>query len=502
MADEFDDLRSKFGVGDGFDDLRQKFGGGGAPAAAQPARLSSGEAGPQARRAATLRPPGPREHTDEELGIGGAPKVDSSLLAPQATRPIDMFPGSEAWKEIQAARAAQGLPPARTPEEAGDVAVQTGVLGMGAGALAGPVLRALGAGPAVQSIGSGAIGGGVASKTGGGDFTTGAALGALTGGISAARARSLGVPAAEPSYGAQPVNARRAIRDVTKGATKAPVRLVKEIKFKAGEEGERLTQVLGELPEARRAITVNARTNPAAAEKTLTNVIDTAVDANDAAFAAIQRQHGGVPLQPIAERLAGLEERLNLQGRGVAADAVNRVRTDLLKRYGSSPEGLAEAKLTAQQVRNIRNDMGTIADPARAITPNTRRQALGKIYDVLNKEIDDVAANTRGVNLGEFKARNRQISTLIPVRDALRHRAEAEAERSLGAKLKAIPGDVVRRGVREVGDVINTADDFAPTPAAPAAAVPIRTRAPEPPEPVRKRKEDDEEESEPLARNP
>jgi len=152
----------------------------------------------------------------------------------------------------------------------------------------------------------------------------------------------------------------------------------------------------------------------------------------------------------------------------VAADAVNRVRTDLLKRYGADPEGLATAKLSAQQIRNIRNDMGTVADPARTIKPNTRRQALQQIYSVLNKEIDDVAAETRGVNLKDFKARNRQISTLIPVRDSLLARAEAEADFGIMKRAKAAPGNAVRRAIREVAYDVSEAP---PVPGAVAGAL-------------------------------
>lgn len=430
-------------TGGGFDpDAYLKSKGAPAPAA----RLASTDAGPEARRAASLRPPGPRPLTAEQAGTMSGPQTEAiTRVGPAAILPGQSFEAQREALSVSEQPAADesfenfafmaSMIPAGA---AGKIA------GGAAGSLAGKVLpRAVA--PALVPVASGAAAGAAASKTMGGDATTGALLGGAFGALPGVANVVAG-------------GAKRAVGDITRGARKAPARLTNEVKFKAGEEGATLAEVLTEIPVARRAVTVKAKTNPAAAAKDLDGVINKAVDANDAAYAAMQRQHGGVPLQPIAEKLAGLEERLNLQGRGVAADAVNRVRTDLLKRYGSSPEGLETAKLTAQQIRNIRNDMGTVADPARTIKPNTRRQALGKIYQVLNQEIDDVAANTSGVKLDEFKQRNRQISTLIPVRDALKHRAEAEAEMSLGAKIKRIPGDVVRRGARELDDTLSVVE--------------------------------------------
>jgi hypothetical protein len=224
----------------------------------------------------------------------------------------------------------------------------------------------------------------------------------------------------------------------------------------AGEGNAEIAKVADELPGVGKALRTQAKTNPKAAHDVTDKALTDLVDKNSADFAAIQRQHGGVPLQPIAERLAGLEERLNKQGRGVSADAVNRVRTDLLKRYASDPNvGLADVKLSTQQIRNIRNDMGTIVDPARNIKPNTRRDALSKIYSILNKEIEDVAADTSGVDVNALKTRNRQISTLIPVRDALAERVDKllDKETSLfdiPGLIKKYPGKMAKAAVRRL----------------------------------------------------
>lgn len=606
-------------------------------AAPEPEKPAGVDMGPEARRARSGRAPGPRSLTSEEAGTSAGP-ITTKLSPAQiktggafgdnAGKVVATIPGVTLADREQDLEAAAPLPDrynvlpgglTMAPPEMGgppDSAFRSGldpkrkhrlmaeldpgflqanrdkfyqldqfevdpvaqmVVAGRAGRLAGEAVAPIASraaatgrlGAAAARVGVPAVEGAVASKTLGGDLASGAAIGAaipLIGGVfRAAR------------------GGRNLTKDITRGTTKAGKRLTDDVKFKAGEGGSELTEVLAESPVARRAVVVKAKTAPAEAAKDITKVIDEATGANDAAYAAIQRQHGGVPLQPIVQRLEGLEGRLNRQGFGVEADAVGRVRADLLKRYGrdlpdaaateaeqaaivaaenrlaslrertaaasakaeelrssgtterslfeearkiDAPQGReptlleqaraldapvsrraaadagraevsaaraterasadaareslaaadAEAnrlarmtskaerdfnrlttskkdpvdvRLSAQQVRNIRNDMGTVADPARTIKPNTRRKALVRIYGVLNKEIDDVAANTRGVNLSEFKARNRRISTLIPVRDALRARAESEADLGFMARMKAKPGKAIGRAIRE-----------------------------------------------------
>lgn len=393
------------------------------------------------------------------LNLRDQPKPD--VLFPSGA-PKRFVPGSHEEQEANAAlRESLRLPRGeRENPLANDIIGQgivTGLPAHGASVLAGTALKALGAPAAVERIGAAAVGGGTASKLAGGDFGPGALLGAAFPAAGALARRAGAV--------------RNLTKEVTKGATKAPAKQANEVKFRAREEGGTLHEVLAEVPEARRAVMTQAKTNPGAAEKTLTKVVDDATDLNSADFAAMQRQHGGVNLAPINDQLKGLEERLNLQGRGVAADAVGRFRRDLLKpkRYGLegkvlTDEQIATQKIGAQSLRNIRNDLGEKIQPAngKPIRGNNRRFAEARIMGVINKEIEDVAANTRGVDVNALRTRNRQISTLIPVRDALRARAESQAELPLTTKLKKAPGQAIRRGVRELTYDVGELPDVSP----------------------------------------
>ena len=397
MADEIDDILGPEKPASGGDDIDAILG-------EAPPEVS-GLAGP--RRVGRMEAPSFRK-SDDELDLETpAPYGGRQILAPLPifTQKPEVVPGvTRPFDPMEADPIAQG------------VATST-VLGPIGRTISAALPRA--AAPAVAA-GEGAL----ASKSMGGSALTGGALGGAFGLLGVA------AKAATPAAAAGRAEARLA-KDVNRGVTKAGARAANDVKFKAGEGNADLAQVADELPEVGKALKTQAKTNPKAAHKVTAKAVDDLTDANDADFARIQRQHGGVPLQPIAERMAGLEERLNQQGLGVAADAVQRMRTDLLKRYGSGPEGLATAKLTAQQIRNIRNNLSTVMDPARAIKPNTRRAAEAKIHQLLNKEIEDVAADTRGVDVDALRARNRQISTLIPVRNALAERAEKLTDRDI-----------------------------------------------------------------------
>lgn len=392
------------------------------------------------------RPAQPRERSDEELGLDAGPQFSPDILGrPRTTSPVyparpevptDLTPGmhTRPADPMEADPIAQGVA----------TSAVLGPVGKVVGAAVKPVLGAATA-PAI-----GAAEGAAASKSMGGSALAGAALGGVFGAIGGA-AKGLTPEAA----GARGV--ARLEKDITKGVpgSKATARLTNDVKFQGADK---IADVAKDLPRVDKALRTQARSNPGAAHAVVDETVTHLTDKNSADFAAMQRQHGGVPLQPMAERLAALQERLNQQGRGVEADAVNRVTTDLLRRYGSGEAGLAEAKLTMSQIRNIRNDMGTVADPARNIKPNTRRQALSKVYAILNKEIEDVAANTRGVDVEALAARNRQISTLIPIRDTLAERAAKLADKDapgLIQRAKQAPGRAVDRLKREADYAIS-----------------------------------------------
>jgi hypothetical protein len=142
-----------------------------------------------------------------------------------------------------------------------------------------------------------------------------------------------------------------------------------------------------------------------------------------------------------------LETKLTNQGHGVQADAAARFRDDLLNRYGAS--GTPGVKLTSEQIRNIRNDIGDIAFPGGGQKPKGARAAQSDIYNQVNEAIEEVAKQTQGVDTAAFKARNRQIATLLPTQKALASRAGSAADREISTFQRA------KEGVRGAATRIN-----------------------------------------------
>lgn len=405
------------------------------------------------RRAAAGMSPGPKDIVDE----GEGPEYDVSKRTiggqiPGLTR--NAIPGSTAARTQDVM---EGDPLAQT------VVTSTllGPVGNAATGAAKPLLGAL-TKPIV-----GAAEGGAASKMTGGDFLPGAAVGLGVGALSAlARGAT---PAA-----ARARQAERLEKDISKGVKGSAAN--KEARDAIRYHGaEKIGDIGEEIPSVGKALKTQAHANPGAAQKAVDKALDKITDANDAAYAAMQRQHGGIPLQPVAERMAGMEERLNQMGYGVEADAVKRIRTDWLKRYAGDPNvGLADVKLTMQQVRNIRNDMRQIADPTKTMDANTKRSAVNRVANLLNKEIEDIAGQTRGVDVEKLRRANRQISTLIDVRDTLEERALKLSDRDvgLGKRLKEAPGKAAARLGREVDYQLGRVPIGGATPG-PAARVPV-----------------------------
>lgn len=415
---------------------------------------------------------GPRHYTDDDLGIASPPEYGRDPVTGQ-TPGLTRRPGALQRGELAEDPTAQGVVASTVLGPFGRMVLPT------ATRVLGPV-----AAPVAVAAGEGAV----ASKAMGGTWSEGAKMGALFGLVPGAAAagklakeRNLGAAVPGVTGASERVTARMT-DDIKRGETKAPARAANAIK------GDSLTEVVAELPEVRKALATEARTNPGAARKTTRATLDRLGKENNADFNAMQEQHGGVPLSDVATRLESIEADLNKQGHGVAADAAGRVRADLVKRYGKEPDvirrrlGLPdEAMLDANQLRAIRNDMGDLAFPPGAmIKPSNKRFALGKVYGAYNEAIEAVAAKTKGVDVPALKKRNRQLSTLIPVDEALAARAEAEAPGFIaGAKRTArnVPAQALRNLDYRMSELArpgaaSVAPSAAPRGAAAAAASP------------------------------
>lgn len=376
--------------------------------------------------------------SDVDLGIEGPlleQKTDS--LQSKVMPIVDTVPGTEGknFSDIQAP-----LPQRAPTEMEGDPLAQMVVTG----AVLGPIGRAAGTAlkPVLGRATAPVIGAGegaAASKSMGSSAAAGALLGAGFGALGAAGRAMNPVAAAERIQGRLP-------SDVTTGVTKAGKRISDTVKSKAGEGGANLSRVASEVPVAGKALKTKAKTDPGGAAKAVGTELDDLTSQNDAVYEAIQQQHGGAPVKTLTDKAANLWVKLTQEGRGVSADAVKRFHDDLIHRYGP------DATLTAEQLRNIRNDIGETAFPTPGVKPNTRKYAENKLYKVFNETIEEVAGKTQGVDVPALKARNNQIATLIPAHKALVERAGKLADRDVSfvQRAKELPGRAMDRAGREI----------------------------------------------------
>lgn len=383
-----------------------------------------------------MRQPKSFTASDEEIGIGSSPPVQQEA-PPPITAPIARI--KRGWDEMTGGdpnpfnltRPLEDLRQAneaffqkhgrypRDPMEVDPIAQSvalTAVLGpFGRMAAAGLAPR-IGALPAGAAVGAGEAA--LGAKSSGGDVGEAAKFGGLFGAIGAAASR-------RPSSTAAAANDAQLVKDVKRGSTKAPKNMADDVDLRA----DQLIDSTREAPDVRKALVTKSRSNPAAAEATAQKTLDADVAANNSVYDAIEQHHGGFDLNLVTDRLATLEARYHQQGNMVHSEAVGRVLDKLNKQYG----GNAGGTLTAEQLRNIRNDLGDVAFPgmAKEARPSAAKAALRDVYDEFNAAIEDVASLTPGVDVAALRARNQRISSLSPAQKALGERAALEADREL-----------------------------------------------------------------------
>lgn len=348
---------------------------------------------------------GPRDYSDEELGIASAPQVGNA-----PGRGMGGYPG----------RPTHTTDPMEVDTTAQNVVAS--VLAGGAGRLVGPVLGKLG--PVVGHAGTNAVEGAVASKETGGSALAGGALGALTGGVSGTLEGAPGRVRA------------RALKDVVQGegeGAKPTKSLVRKLAARAGEEGDRLGEVLDEDPALEHTLSTAAARHPKEALDAVQKTIERNDTRNGPVYQAIT-DAGGVKLTDVVSPMQKLRQGYVESGKTAAAEAVQREIDSLVKNYGG--EKAENAVLSGKQLQGVRNEIGAAAFDAtpmasRALKTQVKRDLYGAYRDAIEGAAGQLEDLAPGVSLDNFRARNKSTSVLIPMRDVLKERA---ANEQVGAK--------------------------------------------------------------------
>lgn len=399
------------------------------------------DAGPSARRAAGGgSPSGPRDLTSEEAGLSSGPisaKPDvlpglgmggfhtSQAPEPAAAPATDYVTAKPTPGGGRAIRVATG-----NPNEMGDPGVQmmtAAAMGRGAGALAAPAVGAIPVvGAAAAPLAAEAVESGTANKALGGDFTTGAAL-PLIPKIPGALRAAAGAPArAAEALGEGAVKRvqARTVRNLTEDARK-PV--ANQVARAAGEDGDRLMAVVERNPDLRHALAVHAKDKPAAALKAVDGTLAKQNAALDGAFEQMQAHYADKPASAqasVPQILDDIQKAIDRnKGDLDKTGALRRARTAIVDEFG------ADGTISPNELRSLKRSVGRAAFPAgTAASANVKAQVGRELYAPLSRQLETLAKNTPGLDAKAFMSANEDVSTLIPVREALSDKVEKIAQ--------------------------------------------------------------------------
>jgi len=431
-----------------------------APALAPPVDM-----GPTARAARGGGSPSrPRDLTAEEAGTLSGPVSDRRVvgIGKRGYFSPAQQPEREAAPETDYVRTAEQYPsgdeglfrrithqnagPAKTiivsrgnQQEMGDPLVQMGTA-TAAGMATGGLASELG----VPALVARAAEGAVANKAQGGDLSTGAALALVPNAASAVRAAAQTVRAAPAAAGAA---IRRIARSAPARVDQAAVRAAlgedaltqaktKTANTVAATEPERLREVFRRNEDLRGALHGEARANPEKAHAATSTTIAKADARLDNDYAAIDQRiaQGGkgtkVILADVRAGIADLKQKYIDRGELQKVDAVDKADAFLVRHYKDDA-----AVLTASQLRGMKRELGKIGFSGDTTTPRSvKAEVHADLYAPVARQIEKLARSTPGVDVARFMADNRDVSTLIPIRDALNERAVA-ARAGRGRKL-------------------------------------------------------------------
>lgn len=285
--------------------------------------------------------------------------------------------------------------------------VATTIAGAGAGKVAGEAIGKLS--PIVARLAEPAVAGATTSALQGGDRMTNL----KAAGIGAA----LGIPGAalEVVRGAPAAVAERLPTAVTGG-----------LKSKAAKKvvaGGAVDDALEAHPQLKRVLATSA--DPGERLGAASSTLNKLTAANDKVYEAIQAQHQGIPLDPVAAKIRDVAKEAHAAGDAITEDAANAAAENL-GRFADVADKRGGV-VTTSQLRGVRNTLAARIQAASPGLPMSDAQAAAdRIRRAINEGIEDVAAQTSGVDVAALKERNRHIAQLLPVQQSLREQAIAK----------------------------------------------------------------------------
>lgn len=355
----------------------------------------------------------PRDYTDEELATAmHDPSLGPSLLE------LANVPG----RGYGGYRSRPGDPAVLRDRRKGVLDTDTTAQSIVAGAAAAPVAALAGA-PlarlgmrAVAPVAAHAAGGAAASAAQGGNLKQNLIAAGIGGALAA------------PSAAASLIREAPAAVDA-----RLPTAITGGARSKAAKSvvlGGAAEDAFDAHPELKKAMATS--TDPAEQLAATNSTLNKLERPNSEAWDAIQKHTGGFDVKRVGAKLDDVAAEAKANSDIATMDAVESAKQNL--------ERLADnGKLTANQMRNVRNALSARIETANPGTEAARAQqaSVRKLHAAINDVAADVAEETPGVDAAAMRSRNKQIAQLLDVQKVLQ-------ERKLGADLKPFKNPIAK----------------------------------------------------------
>jgi hypothetical protein len=219
----------------------------------------------------------------------------------------------------------------------------------------------------------------------------------------------------------------RTRKDITTGEQNAGIRKTRKVNQAVGEDDAALADLFKHDPQLEKTLAIKASTSPKAAVKAARESIGQVGDRLDDIYDTMAKANRLVAPQDIANGFDKILAQRLKDGDLPAVNILRAERARFLNEYGNV------GHLMPDTLRGLKATAGKGAFEGQPIPGNVKRDIWGAYADAIETQ----AKGTKGIDISELRSLNKDMSVLIPIRDALEERAisAAHGRHSIGSHI-------------------------------------------------------------------